>query len=91
MNTKLLAFLVITTLGTAYLVYLFVRAIIVPYIQKKRYIKQEEGYIKRGLKPFFYEHGRVKIFAHTQPQADFKYKEMKRQLKAATKKNKKAN
>lgn len=83
-------YLLFTTLATVYLAYLFVRAVIIPYVHKKRYKKQEEGYIKRGLKPFFYEHGRVKIFAHTQPQADFKYKEMKRQIKAAAK-PKKAN
>lgn len=71
-----------------YLVSIFVRAIGIPYYKKwqhkrhgKAYEKQEEKLLKKGLRPFFFEHGKVKVFAHTQEQANAKYKTMKKQLK----------
>jgi len=71
-----------------YLVSLFVRAIVIPYYKSwkqkrngKDYQKQEEKLLKKGLRPFFFEHGKVKVFAHTQEQANAKYKNMKKQLK----------
>lgn len=71
-----------------YLVSLFVRAIVIPYYKSwkhkrtgKAYEKEEKKLLKKGLRPFFFEHGKVKVFAHTQEQANAKYKTMKKQLK----------
>lgn len=90
MSKLLLTFLVVTSLLSLFTIYLFVRSVVIPYIREVRYVKQEKKYEKDNLRPFFFEHGRVKIFAKTQPQADAKYKEFKKSVKSIKNSSKKS-
>ena len=76
----------------ALFILLVLRTFGIPYLLKLRQKKQAEAYdekeqelIKKGNRPFFYEHGRVKVFALTPEQADAQYREMKQKLKKAKK------
>lgn len=51
--------------------------------EQASYDEKEQELIKKGNRPFFYEHGRVKVFAESQEQADARYREMKTKLKKA--------
>lgn len=74
-------FLLITIVSTVYLVSLFVRAIFIPAWKEFQYQKKEQKHIENGLRPFFFEHGKIKIFAKTKEQADSQYRELKRDLR----------
>ena len=72
-------------LALVYLTYLFIRAIVLPYAYKLIFEYKEKQLLKKGNKKFYYEKNKVIVYAHTQEQANAKYKNMKSNLK--TKKN----
>ena len=80
MKTNLIL-LAITILSVGYLSSLFIRAILIPAWKEYQYKKKENDHLEKGLRPFFYEHGRIKVFAKSQEQADAEYKELKKKLK----------
>lgn len=82
MKTNLIL-LAITLLSVGYLMSLFIRAILIPAWREHQYKKKENDHLEKGLRPFFYNHGRIKIFAKTQEQANAQYKELKAKIKKA--------
>ena len=72
---------IICYLATLYLVSLFVRSVILPKVRQWLYNYKEKQLLKKGNKKFYFEKNKVIVFAHTQEQANAKYKKMKSNLK----------
>ncbi len=67
--------------ATLYLASLFVRSILLPKVRQWLYQRKEKQLLKKGNKKFYFERNKVVVFAHTQEQANAKYKTMKVTLK----------
>lgn len=78
-------FIAISTLCTIYLIWIFIRAILIPAWREYQYQKKCKENEENGLKPFLFENGTVTIYAKTQQGALFQYKELKKKFKKASK------
>lgn len=66
---------------------LIIKTFALPYLKQLwsnyTYSKKEKELLAQGNKEFFFEKGKVRVFAKTSEQAKFQYREMKRKLKTA--------
>lgn len=76
----------ISLTGNIYLSYLFIKAYVAPALLKHKIFAEKRKALEKGQRPFFFEKGKVQIFAHTEEQAKAKYRELKKIRKQQSKK-----